>query len=400
VPEDLVSFSGAKLVVIGKKDKELTYDLCLSISQHALRHDDYVASLPDQPLTISKDVLTEIDVSSIFPLGLVPGKDYVGLYFRSKHLGNVQILGLRFMYQGVAGPEGPPGPQGEPGVCTCPISIEAFDELVARVEALESGQVCQDSDGDLFADISCGGSDCDDTRDTVYPGAPEICDGLDNNCNQETDEDACDASAQIQTARDATDGVANIPIHGAFVTYVRTENVGEAAGFFIQAASSGPALFIAADPPPGSPTPRVGDQVSFTILEMGTSFSLRQATSISDISILSAANDLAGLIQNVTSSSGPVDNPDDYESELIALEGAIANSFSFAGTGYVQAMLNTLAISGNSNFQLRIPQTLKDSLGLGPGCTITLNGTPMWRYDDIANPSAWVPDDITVAFCP
>lgn len=58
-----------------------------------------------------------------------------------------------------------------------------------------------DSDGDGFGafDISVqaceapagfvtNGSDCDDTQPTVYPSAEEICDGLDNNCNDEIDE--------------------------------------------------------------------------------------------------------------------------------------------------------------------------------------------------------------------
>lgn len=31
-------------------------------------------------------------------------------------------------------------------------------------------------------------SDCDDTRANVYPGAPEVCDGLDNDCNGQVDE--------------------------------------------------------------------------------------------------------------------------------------------------------------------------------------------------------------------
>src|SRR5690606_30256362 len=32
------------------------------------------------------------------------------------------------------------------------------------------------------------GGDCDNNDDTVYPGAPEICNGMDNNCNGQTDE--------------------------------------------------------------------------------------------------------------------------------------------------------------------------------------------------------------------
>ncbi|MFO0725322.1 MAG: MopE-related protein [Myxococcota bacterium] len=38
----------------------------------------------------------------------------------------------------------------------------------------------QDRDGDSF---SCRAGDCDDTDNTIYPGAPELCDGKDNNCD-------------------------------------------------------------------------------------------------------------------------------------------------------------------------------------------------------------------------
>ena len=31
-------------------------------------------------------------------------------------------------------------------------------------------------------------TDCDDTRSDVYPNAPEICDGLDNDCDGQVDE--------------------------------------------------------------------------------------------------------------------------------------------------------------------------------------------------------------------
>jgi hypothetical protein len=43
---------------------------------------------------------------------------------------------------------------------------------------------CHDDDGDGFLDHLCGGADCDDTDDTVYPDAAEVCDGLDNDCDE------------------------------------------------------------------------------------------------------------------------------------------------------------------------------------------------------------------------
>jgi hypothetical protein len=58
-----------------------------------------------------------------------------------------------------------------------------------------------DADGDTFGDgdielspsacsngLSFLDSDCDDTRVSVYPGAPELCDGLDNDCDGTIDE--------------------------------------------------------------------------------------------------------------------------------------------------------------------------------------------------------------------
>ena len=42
--------------------------------------------------------------------------------------------------------------------------------------------VC-DVDGDGAVSESLGGTDCDDDNPAVYPGHPEICDDIDNNCN-------------------------------------------------------------------------------------------------------------------------------------------------------------------------------------------------------------------------
>ncbi|UKM64066.1 T9SS type A sorting domain-containing protein [Flavobacteriaceae bacterium GSB9] len=50
---------------------------------------------------------------------------------------------------------------------------------------LWSSQSITDGDVDGY---STDGGDCDDFESTVYPGAPEICDGLDNDCNGQIDE--------------------------------------------------------------------------------------------------------------------------------------------------------------------------------------------------------------------
>jgi hypothetical protein len=51
-------------------------------------------------------------------------------------------------------------------------------------------QVALDADGDGHGTTACApapGDDCDDTQATVYPGAPELCDGIDNDCDKKID---------------------------------------------------------------------------------------------------------------------------------------------------------------------------------------------------------------------
>lgn len=42
---------------------------------------------------------------------------------------------------------------------------------------------CWDVDEDGYEDEVCGGLDCDDSDPLTYPGAEEICDREDNDCN-------------------------------------------------------------------------------------------------------------------------------------------------------------------------------------------------------------------------
>jgi len=56
-----------------------------------------------------------------------------------------------------------------------------------------------DSDGDSV--MACNG-DCDDTSNTTYPGAPELCDGINNDCDDETDEDITYQNWYPDTDRD------------------------------------------------------------------------------------------------------------------------------------------------------------------------------------------------------
>jgi hypothetical protein len=74
-----------------------------------------------------------------------------------------------------------------------------------------------DADGDGFGDadgvpmMSCtqlagyadNNLDCDDARATVYPGATELCDGLDNDCDMEVDEDFISIASQSVWYADA-----------------------------------------------------------------------------------------------------------------------------------------------------------------------------------------------------
>jgi hypothetical protein len=67
------------------------------------------------------------------------------------------------------------------GLVPPPDEFAVFDIDAISVPDVAPG-ACE-FDGDGFFDIACGGTDCDDLDPNVFPGAPEICDAKDSDCD-------------------------------------------------------------------------------------------------------------------------------------------------------------------------------------------------------------------------
>jgi len=83
--------------------------------------------------------------------------------------------------------------------------VQGFSNVSRNTTLLADEADCVDVDGDSF----CANPDCDDSNAVVYPGAPELCDGLDNDCNDQIDEDPskCLAGAGAVPDGNAVPGV-------------------------------------------------------------------------------------------------------------------------------------------------------------------------------------------------
>jgi hypothetical protein len=98
VPDSLDRFVGAQVMVIGKKNRQITYDLHLSISRDGESGDAFRADAAGLAATLEKDGLTALDAASLFP-ALSPGQDVVALHFQAAPRGDLRVVGLRFEFE-------------------------------------------------------------------------------------------------------------------------------------------------------------------------------------------------------------------------------------------------------------------------------------------------------------
>jgi hypothetical protein len=205
---------------------------------------------------------------------------------------------------------------------------------------------------------------------------------------------SANTSAQIAAVRAAASGPINLPIDQATVTYIKPAVGTDLAGFFLQAEQAGPAVFVAVD----ASLLVVGDRISLVATEKASFTGLVLVTAISSLTI----NARGAPVEPLRADVSTVDLPaflNEYDSELISISGTLLTTFAGAGTGHVSSSLSTIGTPSGTSLQLRVPIPLQDQLDLDRNCDVTAEA-PLWRFNTTAQPSGWVPEDITILSCP
>jgi hypothetical protein len=215
--------------------------------------------------------------------------------------------------------------------------------------------------------------------------------------------------AQIAVVRATADTSATplLPIEGAVVTYLKPTTAGASSsdtpGFFLQAEQQGPAIFVNIDPNTvtGGPV-AVGDVLSLNATGYGKNRGMRSITTVTGLTKVDAGFNVSTLVQDL-SATDIASALDSYDSELMSVSGIIGSEITNAGTNFSGHNLIT-AGSPDASVQLRLPTPLAVSQDFTPGCTVTVNGTALWRFDTTdggprPQPSAFAANEM-VSTCP
>jgi hypothetical protein len=195
-------------------------------------------------------------------------------------------------------------------------------------------------------------------------------------------------------------GPVDIEIPQVLITYVKPSIEGDFAGFFVQSAPEGPALFVGVDPNLSGTRLAVGDRVSFRVLEMSDIAGLPMAAFIDSVVIHRRGEDARTLLQDITYIGDITYNPYLYAAELVSVAFAIEADVAPDGSGFVTGQVATGGISGDARLRLRMPESLQDVAALEPGCALTLSATPLWRYWDESHLLAYTLADLRQVDCP
>lgn len=198
-----------------------------------------------------------------------------------------------------------------------------------------------------------------------------------------------------------------LEVRGVTVTYVRSAIGEDPAGFFVQAAPAGPAVFVTAAAGL-DPVVAVGDVLDFDVTETANLTGVLHVSAATNFMRSATGTSVAGLVQDLSSAADVVTAVDDYVSELVTVEATITSHSPTSGPGHDAYGIDTAAITGNDGLQLRVAESLVTSLGLGTaaavGCEVTVGPSPLWRYQDGATDRAqfmgYDAADITVEECP
>lgn len=101
VPEQLDSLTAVEVVLLGKKNRQLSYDVSVSIAQDGQAHDTFTSGATGLPLSLSEGDLAVVDVTSIFPAALAAGDDLVSVSFQASPNGQAHVVGLRLRFEAV-----------------------------------------------------------------------------------------------------------------------------------------------------------------------------------------------------------------------------------------------------------------------------------------------------------